>query len=754
MIKCYFGNFYPFFLCILIIFILTFQSTDLHAQEKGILRGTIVDSTNGEVLPFSNVVIKELKMGATANSNGYFYIPAIPVKKRYNIDVSFIGYVTKTIQVSISGDKTTEVKVKLVPTNIMLKPVERIGERVVEKNAPDIGLQRITTKELDILPKGVESDIFRSLQYIPGVQSTGDVSARYFVRGSPSNENLVLIDGATIYNPFHALGIFSVIDPDMINSAEFYKGGFPANYNGRLSSVLNIITKDGNKNNFGAKASASFITGKLLVEGPIPDGSFLVTARKSFSTEILKKFLNNENAPIDFYDISYKLNYANPNFIRGSKFVIEGFSSGDNIISSNPLVEDITWKNNLFGVKWSQITDSPLFFNIDFHWSNFDGNVDPKLSSAKPKSNQVNDLTFNSSFIYVYDSKDELNVGLDVKDLDTKLILENALAATSDIGSHGTDISFYALYKYQRFENFGANIGTTVNLTGLSQAEGSSMLLCPRVNLTYRILPEVSLKTAWGIYTQQITTLSDESEVISLFEPWIITPSYIKPSSAIHYTVGLETNFTQDLSLDIQGFYKILHNIPILNDEKFTSNDPDLISGSNESYGWEFLLNYSLSRLKFTGSYSLAWTYNSVGNWVYYPRYDIRNAVNLMLTADLGNDWEATLVWVYNSGLPFTQNMGYYDKLYFDDLYSNWAVYQGYIPVRILADKNLARLPDYHRLDVSLSKKFTVWSFLCSFDFSIMNVYDRKNIFYFKRETGERVNMLPFLPTATLKIEI
>jgi hypothetical protein len=754
MVNSYSRNLHPFFLCILIIFIPACLSIDLHAQEKGILRGTIVDSTNGEALPFSNVVIRELKMGATANSNGYFYIPAIPVKKRYNVTVSFIGYVTKTIPVSISANKTTEIKVGLAPTNILLKPVERIGERLTEKNAPDIGLQRISTKELEILPKGVESDIFRSLQYIPGVQSTGDVSARYYVRGSPSNENLVLIDGATIYNPFHALGIFSVIDPDMINSAEFYKGGFPANYNGRLSSVLNIITKDGNKNNYSAKASASFLTGKLMVEGPIPYGSFLLTGRKSFSTEILKKFLNNEDAPIDFFDLSYKLNYANPNFIKGSKFVIEGFSSGDNIKSNSPLVEDISWKNNLFGVKWSQITDSPLFFNIDFHWSNFDGNVDPKLSTAKPKSNQVNDLTFNSSFIYVYDSKDELNVGLDVKDLDTKLFLENSMGASSDIGSHGTDLSTYVLYKFQRFENFGANVGTTIDLTGLSQAQGSSMQLCPRVNLTFRLTPDISLKAAWGIYTQQITTLSDESEVISLFEPWIITPDYIKPSSSIHYTIGMETNFTQDLSLDIQGYYKRNHNIPVLNDEKFTASDPDLIPGSNESYGWEFLLNYALSFIKFTGSYSLAWTYNTVNHWVYYPRYDVRNAVNLMLSADLGNNWEATVVWIYNSGLPFTQNMGYYDKFHFDDLYSNWAIYQGYIPYRILADKNLARLPEYHRLDLSITKKFTVWDFMCSFDFSIMNVYDRKNIFYFKRETGERVNMLPFLPTATLNIEI
>jgi len=754
VINYYFRNNFQSFDCILIIFSYLILNNCLYAQGKGVLRGSIVDSTNGEVLPFSNIAINELKIGTTSNSGGYFYLPAIPAKENYNVTFSFVGYATKIIRVSIPAGKTTDIKVKLVPTSILLNPVERVEERVTEKNEPDIGLENITEKELEILPNGVESDIFRSLQYLPGVLSTSDISARYYVRGSDSNENLVLLDGTTIYNPFHAFGIFSVIDPDMINSAEFYKGGFPANYNGRLSSVINIITKDGNKNNFDAKASASFLTGKLLVEGPIPYGSFIVTGRKSFSTEILQKFMNNENVPINFYDLSYKLNYENPNFIKGSKFVIEGFSSDDKIISSNILTQNIMWNNNLFAFKWSQITDSPLFFNIDLHWSEFDGDVDPKLSDAKPESNRVNDLTFNSSFIYVYDSKDEIDVGLDAKVLNTQLYLENSLGAISNIGSSGADMGVYALYRFLRFENFGANIGTYLDLTGLSQANGSSMQFSPRVNLTYRILPNVSLKAAWGIYFQQVTTLSDPNEVISLFDPWIISPSYLEPASAIHYTIGMKTDFLNNLSLDIEGYYKILHNIPILNEDKFASNDPDLLPGSNESYGWEFQLIYFLDRIKLTGSYTLAWSYNTLNNWVYYPDYDVRNALNLILNADLGKNWETTIVWIYNSGLPFTQNMGYYNKFYFNDLFSNWSIYAGYLPLQILADQNLARLPDYSRLDFSLTKKFTIWDLACGFDFSIINVYDRKNIFYFNRQTGQRVNMLPFLPTATLNIEI
>jgi outer membrane receptor protein involved in Fe transport len=218
------------------------------AQEKGALRGVVVDSASGEVLPFGNVLVQDLNIGASTNSAGYFYIPALPAKVSCTIKVSYVGYLTKYEKVYISSNKITEIKVKLVPTNIMMQSVEKIGGKTVEKNATDLGLERISSHSIEMFPKGVESDVFRTLQYIPGVQSTGDVSARYYVRGSPSNENLVLLNGVTVYNPFHAFGIFSVVDPDMINSVEFYKGGFPPEYGGRLASVLNIVTKDGNTN--------------------------------------------------------------------------------------------------------------------------------------------------------------------------------------------------------------------------------------------------------------------------------------------------------------------------------------------------------------------------------------------------------------------------------------------------------------------------------------------------------------------------
>ena len=746
-------NFLLFIISISFLFVGIFSSIS-DAQEKGTLRGLVTDSTNGEVLPFANALIRNLNTGAAANSSGYFFIPSIPANKTYTVTVSFMGYVTKSIRVHIQPNKINDIKIKLVPTNIMLQPVERIGRRRVEKNATDLGLQRISLRGMEMFPKGVESDVFRSLHFIPGVQSTGDVSARYYVRGSPSDENLVLINGITIYNPFHAFGIFSVVDPDMINSLEFYKGGIPPEYGGRLSSVLNIITKDGDKNKFDAIASTSFITGKALVEGPIPNGSFIATVRKSYPTEIWRKFLNNQNAPIDFYDASFKLNYSNPDVIRGSKFVVDGFFSGDKLINNDPRSEDMKWSNNVLGMSWFQITDSPLYFEIDLSMSNFEGDVIPKLSGTAPKSNTVNDISFNTKFTYIYDSKDELHSGIEIKNIETKLLLQNSLGAISNIGSSGSDIDFYAYYKFLRFTDFGASFGTRVVLTGLSQSDAANFIFDPYVNMTYNLSPLITLKAGWGIYDQQITTLSDENEVISLFEPWIITPGYLKPATDIMYSAGADIYFTDFLSLDAQTYYKAMHNIPTLNDNKVLDSDPDLLPATGESYGDEFQLKYQKDPLNITASYTLSWAYKDLNGWVYYPRYDVRNSFNIMAAYNFGSGWQASAVWVFNSGLPFTQDMGYYNKFYFDDFYSSYPIFEDYKPYGILSDKDLARLPDYHRLDLSVSKYFEISPFKFTIDASVINVYNRKNIFYFVRSTGARVYMLPFLPTATIRVEL
>ena len=742
-----------FYSLIFLIFIVFFSYPSLtYSQAVGGLRGIVTDSTSGDVLAFANVFIQELKTGGATDSHGYFFINSIPANQTYNVLVSFIGYKTKKYKIKILPNKTTYLAVKLALINLQIGTVEKIGEKVIEKNSTDLGLERINMKQLEIQPKGVETDILRSLQYLPGVRSTGDVSAQYYVRGGTGDQNLVLLNGITVYNPFHALGLFSVIDPDMINNVEFFKGGFDAQYGERISSVLDIVTKNGNQNSFGGKISSSFLTTKALAEGPIPDGSFMFTARKSISNQVLKKFLNNETIPIDFYDGSFKLNFSDDDFLEKGKFSLFGFKSSDKLNYDDPSKEDFNWSNDLLGFEWIQVYDVPLFSRLGLSFSKFHGEVDPNGSTIKPKKNDVSDVTLSFNITNFFRSKDEFGAGFMFKTLKTNLYLKNDQGIESNIEEFSGMLTVYAKYKFLRYEDFGADVGVRYNIAGLSVNGGG--ILQPRTSFTYRIFPFLAIKGSWGIYLQEVSTISDENEVITLFEPWVITPDYMNPTTSIEYSGGTEINFNTEASFEITGYYKTIHNLPIINQQKFLPTDPDLIAGEGEAYGWEFIFKYLTPNINFSTSYTLSWAYKSVGDYIYYPRYDSRHGVNVNLNYNLGGGWTAGAVWNFNSGLPFTKINGYYDKLYINDFLNSWYSANNFLPYTLLGDRNIGRLPVYHRLDLSLSKIFKLGSLKLSTDFSIINVYNRKNIFYFKRETGERVNMLPFLPTATVKLEL
>ncbi len=747
-------NYVRFFLNgIIISTLLCLFSINTFAQGKGTLRGVVTDSLSGEALPYSNIIVLGTNHGASADLKGNFLIPGIPAGNNYKVRISYLGYNNKTLDVVIRANSITQITARLSPAGVQLQEVEKIGQKIVRPNETDLGLQKMTIREIELLPKGVETDVFRSLQTLPGVQTTGDVSARYYVRGGGSDQNLVLLNGISVYNPFHALGLFSIIDPEMINAVEFYKGGFTAEYGGRLSSVLNLVTKDGNRFKYGGNANLSFLTGKAALEGPIPGGSFIVTGRKSLFKDILKKFTNFKDAPFEFYDASFKLNYNSDSKTSLTKLSLNGFVSQDKLINDDPTKADYLWENNIFGAYWFQAwEDVPIYSETYLSLSKFHGRISPKLSNSKERRNTVKDVTLRTDFTNIYESRDELSVGYKLKSVSTSLDFENLQGTRTALGDEGLEFSFYGKYKFMRFEDLGIDIGTRVNAIPLTSERPP--LFEPRINLTYNLLAGMALKAAWGIYSQQMITLTNENEIISLFEPWLIVPDYLQVPEAIHYVAGLDFKRIENIEISNEIYYKKLLHTAEINDKKADNRDPDFVEGSGESYGWELMLEYKRPFMRATASYSLSYTYRNINGWISYPKYDTRHAVNCNLIFQLGKGWEASATWIFHSGLPFTQIEGFYDKLYFDDLFNSGIIYGYYQPYTILADKNLGRLPTYHRLDLNVTKKFKLFMTDVSLSVSVLNVYDRKNIFYFERDTGKRVNMLPILPTATLRIEI
>ncbi len=720
------------------------------SQGVGILRGIVRDSLTSEVLPYAHIYIREINRAVGTDNRGYFIVSSLPAEKKYTLVVTFVGYSPKLIIASIEKNQITHIDIALANSAIEVSNVNVIGERLAEE---ELAVKKYSINDIENITQGVETDIMRTIQFEPGVQSAGDVSARYYVRGGASNENLVLLNETPIYNPFHALGIFSVIDPDMINSVEFYKGGFDAKYDGRLSSVMDIITKDGNRNNFGATAALSELTVKTALECPIPDGSFILTGRKSYSNEILNKFTNDKNVPIDFYDASFKVNYSNPEFLPISKFTFFGFVSEDKIDYKSMMHANYDWSNSNIGFNWFIANhDSPLFADLTLYYSKFSGSEIPNSSNDRQIINKLDDLTFKTDFNYVLNDRNEYYGGVKINYIKTTLLLSNSIGQLNDVGSESTSFSGYAGYKLINIDKLKADFGSRFNMLNLTQS--SSMFFEPRMNVVYSLLPTLKVKAAWGIYQQQLVTISDEDEVLALFEPWIVTPDYLKVSSAIHYIAGLEYNLNENLTVNTEGYYKVMHNLAVINDSLIYPTDKQLINASGESYGTELTLNYKTGRINTQLSYTYSWTLKKVGNIVYHPRYDSRNDVKFNMNCDLGNHWSASIGWNYNSGMPFTQMLGYYNKFNPSDILNPSSLLTNYFYFPIRADRNAAWLPDYHRMDVSVSKKTKLWSMNITIDMNIINLYDRENFFYYDEKTGERVNMLPFLPSIDIKVEL
>lgn len=724
---------------------------NLFSQGKGYLRGFVSDSSNGEVIAYANVVVKGTTIGATTDSRGYFQIAGVPGGKQ-DIIFSCIGYSKKEVNVNIRTEKITHVKIALSPASVRLQEVSIIGQKAVRSNEADLGLENISPKQIEMLPTGVESDIFRFLQSTPGVRSTGDITAKYYVRGGGSDQNLVLLNGATVYNPFHALGIFSVIDPEMISLMEFNKGAFPANYGGRLSSVLNIITKDGNKNSFHGNANASLLSGKAAVEGPIPHGSFIATGRKSYYSKILKKYLNNKDAPFDFYDFSFKVNYADPDIVSDGKLMAHGFISKDAIVNDDPFQEDYTIRNNIFGLNWQKVWSSPLFSVLNLSYSGFSAELIPNLSESKARMNDLSDLTAEFNFTYLYPGGDELAFGIYGKVLNTKLGLENLYGSKVDFTQSGTDFSGFVNYRFYRYENVGLDVG--IRMKFLAFTKYRPYLFEPRVNFTWRPNPTLAFKAAIGRYSQELVTISDENELISIFEPWIIIPDKVSASETTQFITGVKSYLSEELVVEIEGYYKILNNLLEINYRKFTASTRDYINVDGEAYGLEFQLEYKPSDIYFKASYALGWAYKIKDTKKYFPRYDSRHSMNVLLAYEPGSDWQFNTTWSLNTGMPFTPIDGFYDRMEIGNPWNSGYATGTYKPVINWGEKNSARLPVYHRLDISVNKKFRFKLADVTLGASIINVYDRKNIYYFDRDTGQKVYMLPFFPSLSLRIDL
>jgi hypothetical protein len=714
------------------------------------VRGVVADSASGEKIPFANVVILNSNRGAASNLQGFYLMTNVP-PGRYEISASSIGYQTRVKTVTVRAGEPIVVNIRL-PS----KPVE-FSEVVVT----DVARRQLTEiqtsvhvleqRDLHAVPTAAQEDVFRSIQILPGIVSTSDVNSQFYVRGGAGDQNLILLDGMKIYNPYHAFGIFSIFDADIIKTTEVYTGAFPPGFGGRLSSVVNMTTRDGGSSAIAGRANINFLSTKLQLDGPVmQDVNWLIDARKSLFSETFKNFLN-KDLPLSFYDGFFKVT-AEGSETQG-KYSFETFVSGDDMRSPNPDQPDYSWRTSAIGLVASGLIQDRVYVESVAYGNTFEASRNAKSAkNVTAASTTVRETGVRANATLYTDSRDLYFFGFEFSFPRLEYDLINNYGTPVTLSSEFVDATMWLRYQTS-IKGLLMDIGLHLDVGSLFEQKAGIEAFQPRINMSYPIWNDWKLKASYGRFTQSMITVNNEDDVIAIFDAWIRVPEDLKPERADHYVLGLEGNLLRNLSASFQGYYKSYGSLVLYNRNKVDALDPDYVNGTGKAYGVEGLIRYGVQAADLYLAYTLGWTKVTTGGFTYTPRYDRRHNLNLLTVFHPVERLDVTFRWELGSGLPFTQTIGYYDRLNITDIFRGSYIGETGSPYSILGPKNEARLPTYHRLDMAATYRFKLSRLNCSAGVNIVNVYDHKNIFYFDRTTGQQVNMLPFFPTATLTVE-
>ncbi len=725
------------------------------AQSEGIdVRGTVVDSSNGERLTGASVTIEGLGKGALTNLQGFYLILNVP-PGTYRISASAVGYsqVVRLLPVGGQGPVIADFVLATRLIEVEGVTIESVG--MDEQPERSASIHVISPLDLKSLPPTLQQDVFRSVALLPGVTSTSDVSARFYVRGGAADQNLILLDGMKLFNPFHAFGSLSTFDPEIVKSVEVYSGAFPAGYGGRLSSVLNVTSRDGNRSRIAGRAGINFISSELALEGPAGDDiGWIMSVRKSLSDKALKRFVPHE-VPNAFHDAFLKGTMATTTGNIG----LRGFLSADDITPADPQQPEHAWRSSAFGGSFSGLLTDRIYVDLLASYTRAEVQRIPKPATLIPTaSSKIAEASLRAEFAVYAEDRDHASGGFEI----SFPSYQNSLTTRAGVQREfrDTNVEWWIWARYQWWMGIvGFDLGVNPELTSLFDIVLGNKPGYFLQSAQPRLMAMVSFGNTWlakasfGVYTQNLITMNNEDDLISLFDAWLYLPLKLRPETAYHYVLGLEGKLFPPLSASLQAYIKDYRSITLYNPDKIFPEDPDYISGRGVSSGVEVLLRYAAPILDLYGSYTLSRARVESQNVPYAPRYDRAHVVKTMGTIHLPLRVDMTLRWEYGSGYPYTQNAGYYSRLGLGGLGSDPFPGGEGTSMRVLGPKNEARLPAYSRLDGSVTWQFNIESIRGTLGLTVLNLSGERNILYYDRTTGVTDYMIPFLPSAFIAVE-
>lgn len=776
----------------------------LFAQQRRTVSGYIIDAQTGEQLYAATIFEHNSKTGTTSNRFGFFSI-SLP-EGQVDLQISFVGYTSQNRQMNLKTDTLLK---------IALKSDNKLDEVLVKGNSNSLatsnrlGQVKLSAKALAKLPSLMgEKDVMKSITLLPGVQQGSEGSAGIFVRGGSPDQNLILLDDVPLYNVSHLFGFVSVFTPEAINSIDFYKGGFPARYGGRLSSVVDLRMKDGNKYKRETSINLGLISSQFTTEGPIKKGesSYFFSVRRTLLDLIFKGVAKVAQRNLDeqaipaygFHDINGKVNFK----LNENNRLYWSFYSGKDNLSfdysdhtkstekeeTQKTSGSMHWGNIMTALKLNSRLNSKLFLNTTLSGSIFKygdlfkSNTETIVVSDVSKSNfgleyqsQIRTIGLKTDFDVYGQSNLPFQVGL-FASTSTYLPGEQQVQRDEVIDEYSSnEISSldYGIYVDKRF-----NLGNQFSLTtGLRNAyytirnEKTYVAFEPRLSLTFTPDDNTSYMASYVLMTQPIHLLSNGNVGLPT-DIWVPSTQIIKPETSYIFSIGVKNALRPDLKLSVEAYYKRLNHVI-----SFTEGDgildvdqnweQKITSGKGRAWGVETELRHNTSKLESWIGYTLAWNerkFEDINKNRWFPyQYDRRHKLDLGIIMKLSNDWSASATWTYQSGAPATYSgldyAGFPNNLNDEttELFSGKPVNANRI--QYYPSINGVRLPAYHRLDIGFTKEWTAYGKTKALSLSIYNVYSRQNPYFIYAKTKpdgstglKQFSLFPIIPSISYRI--
>tara|TARA_Y100000996_G_scaffold189709_1_gene148291 strand:- start:81 stop:2513 length:2433 start_codon:yes stop_codon:yes gene_type:complete len=745
-------------------YLLFFISGFLFSQSMtASINGFVRDDASGEPISYANVFLSNSSIGAATNSDGYFVLSGIPLGL-YEVNATMIGYAVFKEKVDLLNGESVRLEIRLMEEAIKGTEVLVTAERQKFERSMESSQIALDLREINSAPAFVEPDVFRTLQMLPGVQTTSDFSSALYVRGSTPDQNLIMLDGIAIYNPYHLGGIFSTFNTDAIKEADFHAGGFPARYGGRMGAILNVINREGNTEKITGSANLSLISSKALIEGPIPKwkgikGSWMISGRRTYIDKVVNalnlpsgsKNADGSDVPLQFpyyfydYQIKTNIDFNQDHRLTFTRFYgddVLDFSFEDpseTVSNENVTIQqesqfglDWPWGNQTNGLTWRWIVSPKMiaktFLSNSRYRFDFDLSFQSRDTYTYIDSTVINytnfnwniydiikDQTLESEVQYKYSNDHEITSGFQIKKIKFDLGIQYDLGTQDtsftwnplSLKNNTQEISFFLQDRWEVSKRLKIRSGlrlTDYNLHKRIYAD-------PRIGMKYHISDDIALKANWGLYHQFLTTANNQDENLRLVELWLGIPKEKPASVSEHVIGGLEYMSKRNIFYRIELYQKTFENLLTLkqdnaNEYEGTSQDStinEFWDTRGNSNGIELLVKKSSGKFNGWIGYTFSETkyYTEPSGW-HNPNFDRTHTINIVGNYDLTSDLELSAALTQSSGNPYTKILGrVYD--WEQSLYNNsyWYPIDSYL----VGEKNTERYDDYFRVDIGMTRK-------------------------------------------------